>query len=198
MNARVSREFTFKAAAHYDDTFIINLYNLIMYMDVTTEDVREQNIALERIKYITEVCLENCIFVDYKNTKAIEAYSKANIKVCSLPEEPFDQVVAAVLLSKFNAITEKKLFVNEIEICSDLCDDVKFFVSHDENIEFYAKNGVWWTDNSPLIFDLPKKIKKDKIVELRKELGDWNTIGLSWKEFNRSDKGEIVFIPLEK
>jgi hypothetical protein len=198
MNARVSREFTFNAAVHYDDTFIINSYNLNMYMDVATEDIREQNIALERIKYLTEYCLENCIFVDYKNTKAIEAYAKANIKVCVLPEEPYDQVVAAVLLSKFNAITEKKMFINEIEICSSICDDVKFFVSAEEDIEFDSKLGVWWTDNSPLIFDSPKKTKKDKIVELKKDSGDWNTIGLGWKDYTASDRGEIVFIPLEK
>ena len=200
MNTRVSREFAFQAAIHYEDSFIINSYHLDMSMDVTTEDIREQNIALDRIKYLLSECFENCVFIEFSETKAIDAYLKAGLKVCQLPEEPFDQIVAAVLLSKFNTVTEKKLFISEIKIRSSICDDVTFYVTSEEDIEFYGSPNVWWTENNASIFDTNKRTKKEKIVELRKEPIDWNSIGLSWKEKKSTskDNGEIVFIPLDK
>lgn len=200
MNTRVSREFEFQAAVHYEDSFIINSYKLDLSMEVTTDDIREQNIALDRIKYLISECFENCIFVDVHENKAIDLYLKAGLHVCPVPEEPYDQIVAAVLLSKFNAVTEKKLYVNEIKIKSAICDDVTFYVSHEENIEFLESPNVWWTDNSASIFDVSKKSKKEKIVELKKEPIDWNIIGLTWKEkkVTSKDSGEIVFIPVDK
>jgi len=199
MNARISREFSFQAAIHFDESFILNFYHLDLMMDVTTEDIREQNIALDRIKFIITMCLDSCIFIDHKEIKAIDAYSKAGIKVCPLPEEPYDQVVASVLLSKFNTVTEKHLYINEIRIRSNICDDVSFYIGDDENEEFKNLKDCWWTENSPNISLNTKRTKKDKIVELKKEPMDWNSIGLGWKEsISFKNKGEIVFIPTEK
>lgn len=200
MNARISREFALQSAIHYENNFLLNTYLLDIMMDVTTEDIREQNIALERIKYLLDVQLESCLFIDSKETKAIELYSKAGLKICPLPEEPYDQVIAMVLLNKFNAITEKKLYINEIRIRSKICDDVSFYVSDDENIDFIGISDAWWLENSPSIHYTPKKIKKEKVVELKKEPIDWNSIGLSWKEpiATTTDKGEILFISSDK
>lgn len=200
MSAKVSRDFVFQAAIHFENTFVINVYELRLNMVVNTDDNREQNIALERIKYLLLECFENCVFVNYKEIKAVDAYLKAGIKVCPLPDDPFDQIVATVLMTKFNTVTESKLFVNELEIKSSICDDVKFYISADEELEFFDHQNGWWKDNSASIFDYTKKTKKEKIVELKKEITDWNLIGLSWKEKKNigKDNGEIVFIPVDK
>lgn len=200
MIARISREFAFQAAIHYENSFILNTYIIDLMMDVATEDIREQNVALERIKYLIDVSFENCLFVDQSEVKPIEYYAKAGIRVCPLPEEPYDQVIAAVLLNKFNAVAETKLYVNEIKIRSKISDDVSFYVAEDEQADFCEGTGVWWTDSSPSICDYPKKIKREKIVELKKEPVDWASIGLLWKapDENLKDKGEIVFIPSGK
>ncbi len=200
MSAKVSRDFVFNTAVHFEGIFIINSYEINLTMLVNTEDNREQNIALERIKYLINECLENSIFVNAKETKTIDLYLKAGLKVCPLPDDPFDQIVGAVLLQKFNVITEQKLYVTEIDIKSAICDDVKFYLSADDEIDFFQNENVWWNDNSASIFDYTKKSKKEKIVELKKEVTDWNLIGLSWKEKRKSNKdnGEIVFIPVDK
>lgn len=198
MNARISREFSFQAAIHHDDSFMLNTYHLELMMDVTTDNIREQNIALERIKFLIDMCLDSCVFVDYKEIKAIEAYTKAGIRVCTLPDEPYDQIIASVLMSKFNTITERHLYITEIVIKSKICDDVSFYISDEEDAEFKNIPDVWWTENNPNITSVPKKVKKDKVVQLKKDLGDWNSIHLGWKEPIQTDKGEIVFIPVEK
>jgi hypothetical protein len=200
MSAKVARSFEFQSAVHFEGTFAINTYNIELSIDVQTEDPREQQIALERIKYIFSECLESCVFVNKNETKSIDAYLKAGIKVCTIPEDPFDQIVAAVLLSKFNTITENKIHITDIKIKSLICDDVVFFVSDNEDISFTDLDNGWWNANNAAISDIQKTSKKEKIVEIKRETVDWNTLGLTWKQKRASNKenGEIVFIPLDK
>lgn len=195
MSAKISRSFILQAAIHYEENFIINNYEMDLYMDVNTENIREQNIAMDRIKYLFDVCLDSCVFVNAKN-KIIDLYDKAGLVVCPLPDEPFDQIIGSLLIRKINAITENTLFVTEIKIKSRICDDVVFYVYCDEETEFQNLQGVWWNENSPNISMSIKKSKKEKVVNLKKESIDWNILGLGWKE--ETKKGEIVFIPVEK
>jgi hypothetical protein len=199
MHARIERDFEFQAGIHFEQNFIINSYNLQLQMGVMTEDLHEQNIAFERIKYLIEYSLENSLFIDYREKSAIDLYSKAGIKLCILPDEPFDQIVAAVLLSKINAITEKKLFLVEMRILSKISDGVSFYLSHDEVDTFTKSEDVWYTENSASINNNKKINKKEKIVELKKESNDWNSIGLGWKSIDTDKTGsKIVFTSQDK
>jgi hypothetical protein len=199
MNARISRKFAFHAAIHHEETFIVNDYDLELFMDVTTDDIDKQNIAMDRIKYIFDISFDSCIFVDVHDAKALDIYSKANMKVCPLPDEPFDQVIASVIISKVNAITEKHIFLEEVKIMSRICDDVCFHVSYEEEADFHNLKDVWWTDNSPIISTI-KKSKKEKVVQLHKKPLDWKSVGLGWENLivKKCDKGEVVFIPVDK
>lgn len=198
MNARISREFVFQSAIHYDNNFLLNSYLIELSFNVITENFREQNIALDRIKYLIDECFDSCVFIEQNETKAIELYSKAGIRVCSLPDEPYDQVVAGVLLSKFNVVTENKLFATEIRIKSNICDNVEFYISHEEDLEFMNQTNCWYTENNASIHT-NKKSKKDKIVELKKEPMDWSVLNLSWNEKTPiKDNKEIVFVQIDK
>lgn len=196
MSARISKSFDLQAAIHYEENFVINTYEIELYMDVTTDNIHEQNIAMDRIKYLFDVCLDSCVFVDTKNSKIIDLYGKAGLVICPLPDEPYDQIIAAILICKINAITENALYVTEIKIKSRICDGVVFYVSHNEETGFENLQGVWWTENNPNITTNIKKSKKEKVVNLKKESIDWNILGLGWKE--ETKKGEVVFIPVEK
>ena len=194
MNARISREFTLDAGIHYEGRFLINSYVMELFMDVTTEDVREQNIALERVKYLLTEALDSCVFVDYQDVAAIDNYLKANMKVCPVPEGPYDQIIGSVLMSKFNAVTEGKLFVTEVKICSRICDDLNFYVEYDEEMPLHTNIGTWWHENNTSICDIKlKPNRKEKIVELKRESKDWDDVGLTWKPKTKG-KPKIVYI----
>jgi hypothetical protein len=104
-----------------------------------------------------------------------------------------------VIISKVNTITENYLFLNEVAIISRICDDVCFYVSQEEEADFQNLKDVWWTENSPSI-NMIKRSKKEKVVQLHKEPKDWNSVGLGWTApiRTKSNKGEIVFIPVDK
>jgi len=189
---KIEREFAFQAAVHFEGNFLMTLYELTLGMEVDTASIKEQNIAMDRITFFLSECLSNCVFVEYNDKKAIEKYLQADIKVCTLPEEPYDQIITVLLLLKLNAITEGKLHVNNISLRSGLSDDVKFIYDMETASNHPFGNKAWWTECTTTMSDVTKTNKKDKIVKLIKQHCDWASVGLDWeqKEYKTT---EIIF-----
>lgn len=163
-------------------------------MEVETESIREQNVAMERIKYFLNECLENCIFVQDTEHKIIEKYTSCGFKVSTVPEEPYDQIITLLLLTKLNSITENRLIITDMTLGSRISDDVKF-ICDIESPRGPLEMPGWWTDSGTSIADPAKKtIRKDKIVKLFKtQSTDWAEYNLVWKEKDHNANCEIVF-----
>ncbi len=178
MATRIDRDFTFQAAVHFEGKFILNYYDVTLSMDVQTESIKEQNIAMDRVLYFLSESLSNSVFIHDQETKMIEKYNQAGIKTCILPEEPYDQIITVLLLMKFNAITEGKLLVTDIALLSVLSDQVRFLYDL-ETANNHPFGKGWWYEPNTAISDCVKHNKKDKIVKLVKS-SDWSNIGLDW------------------
>ena len=189
---KIEREFAFQAAVHFEGNFLMTVYELSLGMEVDTASIKEQNIAMDRITFFLSECLENSVFVEHADKKAIEKYLQADIKVCTLPEEPYDQIITILLLLKLNAITEGKLHVNSISLRSGLSDDVKFIYDIDTASNHPFSNKAWWTECTTNMSDISKTNKKDKIVKLIKQHCDWKSVGLDWAQKEHIPT-EIIF-----
>jgi len=163
-------------------------------MEVETESIREQNVAMERIKYFLSDCLENGIFVQDTEHKVIEKYTTCGFKVCTVPEEPYDQIITLLLLTKLNSITEGRLIITDMTLGSRISDEVKF-ICDIESPRGPLESPGWWTDSGTSIADpIKKSIRKDKIVKLFKTpTTDWAEYNLVWKEKEHTANCEIVF-----
>lgn len=194
MTTRIERDFDFQAGVYFKDEFLMNVYTISLYMEVETESIREQNIAMERIKYFLNDCLENSIFVQDTEHKTIEKYMTCGFKVCTLPEEPYDQIVAILLLTKLNSITEGRLVITDITLGSRISDQVKFTCDIESPRGPFEEQG-WWLDNGTSISSpIKTSVKKDKIVKLVKTApNDWAEYNLVWKEKDLKANSEIVF-----
>jgi hypothetical protein len=190
MSVKLEKTFSFQAGVHFQDKFLMNLYDFTLSMEVLTDCIIEQNIAMERIKYFLFDCLENSIFVNEKEKKVIDNYSTAGIKVCTVPDDPYDQIIATILLLKLRAITESRLLITDIYLVSKLSDDVKFWLEIDDIESMYTNEG-WWNKSSTCITDAPKSNKKDKILKLFNNT-EWNDVGLHWK--TKPTSAEVTFI----
>lgn len=180
MIAKISKEFVFESAVHFENQFMINFYNMDLQMEIHTEDAREQNIAIERVNHFINSYIENCIFVHDEDVKAIKKYEDAGLRVLTVPKEPYDQILSLILMLKFNAIMENKIVVTDIVIHSKLSANIKFYTQIEETEEFLGNN--WWNDSTTIYkLNVPSKNKKDKIVKLFNN-DDWANIGLDWKE----------------
>lgn len=192
MPTKIEREFAFQAGVYFEGEFLMTTYDLVLKMEVDTASIKEQNIAMDRIYYFLHECLGNSIFVQDSEKKVIEKYMQADIKVCTLPDEPYDQIITILLLLKLNAITEGKIHINEISLKSDLSDDVKFVYDIDTVVNHPFGNKGWWSDSATTISDIIKTNKKDKIVRLIKHHSDWANVGLDWEQKQHTTT-EIVF-----
>lgn len=194
MTTRIQRDFSFQAGVYFKEEFLMSLYTITCYMEVETESIREQNVAMERIKYFLNECLDNCFFVQDIEHKVIEKYMSCGFKVCTVPEEPYDQIVALLLLTKLNSITEGRLVITDLTLGSRISDEVKFICDIESPLGPLEAPG-WWTDNGTSISNpIKKSVKKDKIVKLFKTTTtDWADYNLVWKEKDPLSKCEIVF-----
>lgn len=179
MSTRIVKDFTIDAAVHFENKFMITPFDMKLFMDVETDSVREQNVAIERTNYFLQYHLDSCIFVDSKLTDAISKYEQAGIRVVEMPEEPYDQIVGIVLLLKLNSIMEDRLIITDCVFGSKLSTGIKFDLAVEQAKEsFHGK--FWWNDPSLSLTNRTLN-KKDKVVKLF-DIGKWDQIGLSWKE----------------
>lgn len=196
MTARINRTFTFQSGVHFNDEFCMNTYDVIVDFTVESLSIREQNIALERIKYFFSDCLSDSILVRDTDSDSIEKYAAANLRVCTLPEEPYDQIVGIMLLVKLNSIAEGRLTATSISVGSSMSDGVYCMHDLDENMGPFNATS-WWTDASASITNFAPLSKNKRIVKLAKPTTSWDDVYLSWEEEDTLIKtgptAEIVF-----
>ena len=179
MSARIQRTFEFLAGLHFEEDFYVNQYFVDIYFDINTDSIREQNVALDRIKYFLNERLQNSVFIHSKDTAAIEKYIDAGMKVCTLPEEPYDQIIGIMLFSKLNSITEERLIATDINISSGMSDEVTCCFNIDDNLGPFVEKG-WWNHKSTKINNFTGTTKGRKIVKISKTKLDWVDLGLNW------------------
>ncbi len=191
MTTRVKREFSFVAGIWLEGEYQIGLYSFTAFIEIFTDDPYEQSVALERMKYFTDECLTNCVFVEATEKKVIDTLTSLGMKVCVLPLEPYDQAIAIPLLMKLNAITEGKFHITNMSFKSQISDDVEYLIDIEDEVEAYNTKNSWWNDTGSNISD-KKSNKKDKIVKLHKD-NEWSELDLGWKHSCKPETSEIIF-----
>lgn len=189
MSAFIERDFDFQGAVYFQDAFLMNVYSFTLTMEVNTDSIYEQNIAMDRIKYLVYEVFENCIFVHDEEKDIIKKYKDAGLKTCATPEEPYDQIISLLLMLKLDAVCEDRLKVINITFTSKLSDDVRFKESILTAQNVYGEGG-WYNDSTPNLTVDTKRPGKEKIVKIKHN--EWKECGLIWKE-KKENSTEIVF-----
>jgi hypothetical protein len=198
MTARIKRTFEFVAGVHISSEVYMTNYSVEIEFIVNTGTITEQNIAMDRVKYFISEKLDNSIFILQSDTDNIQKLLDTNINLVLLPEEPYDQMIAVMLMAKVNAILENRLLATDITLQSRLSDDVTFIHSIEEGLGPFEMNG-WWNENSPNTVTKPLKSKSKKIVKLTKCVHTWEELDLSWVETKKQpNSAEVVFVEFEQ
>ena len=183
MGAKIKRDFSFLGCVFFGEQFIMNSYDVTCFMQVISEDIVEQTVALERMKYFFEFMINDTVFVQNIHQEKIDQLTEMGFKVSPLPDEPVDQAVAIALISKLNAITEYKFVINSVELVSQIGDSVTFIVHNDDEFPSFVGKNNWYNDPSVSVSSAKKKTtKRDKIVKLSKSQTDWEKLGLGWSQ----------------
>jgi hypothetical protein len=180
MSNKIQKEFTFMTAVHFNGKYMVNLYEMNAIMIIESLDSDNQNIAIERISHFIGSTIEDVIFICDKEKEAIEKYKNAGMKVCTIPEEPYDQIIGLILMNKCNAIMENKIVMTDIVFGSKLSNLIKFELTA-ETAQAEFNGNHWW--NLPTLCTETKKTKKDKIVNLHDHKSDdWAELELTWSK----------------
>lgn len=177
MTAHIEKQYFFNAAIHFENNFMINNYELTLYMAVETDCIREQHVGIDRLNYMIYNQFEDSIFIAKEHEECIENYERAGLHVLIIPEEPYDQIVGMIILQKLNAVLDGKIKITDISFGSKVNHGIKFCVPSEHSEEVFSGKH-WWNNGSTSIRD---DHKKEKIVNLFND-DDWAKLELSWKE----------------
>jgi hypothetical protein len=184
MNTRIERDFCFQTGLYFEDKFHIGVYDITLSMLVETESIKEQNIAMDRIIYFLHEAVQNSVLVHSSKKDVIEKYQSIDLKVCELPEEPYDQILAMILLLKMNSIAEDRLKITDLVIGSSLSDGVRFNIVS-EVAESAFSGRYWWNSPCAAINSRDYEIgDNSKVIKLFTD--DWVNLGLSWRDMAKN------------
>ena len=187
MNVKLEYPAEFLAAAYWEDSVMMNSYTVRCEMVTNTRDSREQNIALERLKYVLFMQIQNSVLVDHREKAAIKRLQAAGMRTVILPEQPVDQIIGMMLYSKLDSVMEGRMTVTQLKLSSELGENVTYFQTDNETIGPFAQKG-WWNSAEPSVSD-----SKDggKIVSI-KGTTTWQLLGLDWGDKEEENKGNTV------
>jgi hypothetical protein len=150
--------------------------------------------------FIGEI-VSKSIFIHEDDEVAIEKYKQAEIPVLTVPNPgPFDPVVLAVLVTKFNSIMEDTLIITDAELmsqaggfltyvwdASDDDDDIHELVNDEDECK-------WWAVASPRFISYDEGSDVEAIDEEYPFPIQWNMVDLQWSDDIDDGDLEVDFI----
>jgi len=200
MNVRLRYSTVFTAGIFYADQMRMNNYQVRLHLLTNSEEGDDHNIALDRIKYFIHTQLNSTVFINSAESDQCKAFASARVKMTTLPEDPLDQVIGIMLYCKLNAIVEDRMIIEEVEICSELGENITYLHNDQDAQGPFADSG-WWKDSDSVHCDLTL-LDHEKIVALHHLGSSWRDLGLDWETgliINvNPDDNKVVFADFAK
>jgi len=197
MNVRIQQSFGFLAGV-FDSSegLLMNEYSLTLDLITNTVDSIEQNIAFDRITHFIENVVSNAVFVRDTDVEVCKNLHAAGVRVITLPEEPYDQIVGLALYAKLSAIMEQRMFITDCEISSSEGRHVVYMHAAEESIGPFELPG-WWNDPSRSYCDKKLFAWDKKIIKLSKSDDSWRNFNLDWEAATEPADSNVVVVKFD-
>jgi len=174
-----------------DDWLAPNSYACKVYFDIETDDGEQQNIAFERCKIMLHSIFDQALFININNPLIQTLEKKTKQKIITLPNEPIDVIMAAMIYTKLNAISEGRLFIRKVKLRSTQGDNI--WIHFDDEFaedfgslecEMYKtvkEEQPWWGNPDPSTCDWFEIGKKE--IKFHKHKSVWEK-SLLWEQSN--------------
>ena len=154
----------FKSIIIVDNELFHNIYKVKIGIRPVTDDLEEQSQYFDRLKFLYTYIVANTVITgrdeDLYKILAVETSNR----FIELPRPPYDQIMAAVLFAKSNAILEGKIIVDSLELSSYQGDGISYTVTKEgSEIELldvdkwfstkYNKFDPWWLRPDTATYD---------------------------------------------
>jgi len=184
MITRIERDIYFVAGVHFDDAYFINTYDFVISMLVETDIQKEHTVAIERLDFFIKNIVTNSVFVNEDKHEAIEKYAEAGMDIITLPGEPYDQIVAMVLLLKLNSIMENRIKITDLTANSLLGDGIRYPIVSEtaENADIMMGDNWWHNSDIETTNNIFNFEPEDNNVVKLFDDSVWAEYNLSWKD----------------
>lgn len=195
MNVRMEQSVEFLAGVYKNKQLTFNKFYVKLELMTNTPDNLDQNIALDRLRYLITFEFSNCLFINKNDAEAIEKFEQAGLHVIAVPEVPVDQIIGITLFYKLNAILEDRVIVQQVSTVSEAGIGITYLHSFHESIDMFEEPG-WWNDPTPQCVD--KKWNNSNVVDMRKNI-TWHSLDLHWHDDNDDNdrSGNVVEFKLD-
>ena len=177
MNVRIRFNTDFRTGTWFSDQFIVNNFSVNLQLITQSTNAEDHPICMGRIRTVFDF-LEHSILINEDCSEKIKELINCGFRVTAFPQEPIDQIVGIVLYEKLNAVLEGRMRVTDLDICSDLGDNIWFMHSDNEKISAITDLG-WWAESTPTCNVAENTATEKKVVKLHKQ-SSWNTLDLGW------------------
>lgn len=190
MNVRLQYDVDFPAGVYFENTLQINSYSVVMSLLTGVNDPVRINIAMERLKAFMHSELLNVVFINRAHENEAELLQALGTNICTLPDEPVDQIVGLMLYCKLNAIMEGQLEIVSLDIKSALGDEVWYQHDEEESLGPFERDG-WWHKNSTQKETLDPDGTPENVVKVQST--GWKEYGLEWPEETKESTTKIIY-----
>ncbi len=178
--SRLSINPQFFAGIHTPHGIIMNRYHVDIQMITLTDSVLDNNIAVERIKYIIDEEYCSSILINEKEKTAKALLEEAGLRCIAFPSNPIDQMVGMSIFHKLTNVVGPVVQILDVNIHSDI-GSVVYLHNEEESSPLDETEG-WWHSNDPSCLSTGAN---NKVVTLR--LPTWKKLGLEWEEDDEED-----------
>ena len=191
-NVRIGFSPTFTAGMYYGAGIVMNTFSLDIQMMTKSTNHINQNIALERAKYIIYEQFSDSIILGKDDEDQRQRFEDAGFRVILMPEECVDQILCLAIFTKIQAVVEDQMDIIDISLRSTFGGGVSYLHGEEESVGPFEAAG-WWNQNTPVCSKT--KITKKKVVTL--DNPTWKSIDLDWNDTTDQEE-TIIEVKLEK
>tara|TARA_E500000178_G_C16944215_1_gene717974 strand:+ start:236 stop:883 length:648 start_codon:yes stop_codon:yes gene_type:complete len=135
----------FKSIIVVDNELFNNEYKITLHLKPVTADLQEQSLYFERLKLLFESIFNNTITIS-RHEKLYKILEKeTHNRFIELPNQPYDQLMAAVCFTKASAVSDGKILINELELSSFQGDGITYRSDKDGDEIKLLDVDNWWS-----------------------------------------------------
>ena len=192
MNAEIEKTFVFVAVlADQEKSAWINNYEVAVSMRVSTDSSKEYNIAYGRMRFWFDEVMRDAVLISQDHDR-LRAWHDTGHRYLDFPTAVVDQVVGLMLMSKLTAMTEGRLEIQQISVCSAADDYIRYICDQGDHLHWFEQPG-WWNDPGPIYNSGSQQRKSGKVIAMQRS-HDWSTHDLAWNS-EKTQKGSVTVLP---
>lgn len=195
MNVRLQHDIDFLAGIYFENSLQFNSYSVVMNILTSSNNPARINVAMERLKAFVYSELANVVFINRQHEEQAELFHALGVNICTLPDEPVDQIIGLMLYCKLNAIMEGQLTITGLDIKSELGDNVWYLHDEEESMGPFSQDG-WWHKHSTQKESLNLDDTPENVVKVHST--GWKEYGLEWPEETKDSNAKVIFPKFNK